>query len=741
MLVFALLFSCRPPCSTDIGAMSSVSVLEQSCSFPESQDKMWKCEHPFPTDRDIETLKELHSACGLDGLVDMENYATSGGDPLRAALIYDWLRSKGEPAAATAAALYLEPPPVPTSLLLPIAEDLAPVTLTSVKVVAEEVSGPVSWGDYPYWHLPGLKKEGDGEATGSVVAVTNGISIKTVRHLLASLASVENPLEIVVRSKQLSTVSLFLPSENDRIDDESQSDAPLRLELDNSQTVQELVDILSANPNGLFSLSLDHRPCLTPPDGMRCVPGSGDVETFYLDVTPTDNLKDCTDLGLCNGVSGYWNTDAKICASAGKRLPSHPELLLAEPEWESPSWTQTWLGKKDLMAPIGPCGGMPYCRGYKERYLSDGTTLHVGNRLRKGKVYCASSLPDLSGQQSFTQNETHAPRPLTVEPELAAFAAKNIRHDDLGNKDVCGEEVRKGWGESLINGGRSTLECRDPKSYITPNEPMRYLWAPHIENLGGGYAGVGSDQNYDFIAQARSEWVWLYDYDPNVNRLHHMLKALILNADTPEELVAFFAKENSDSAMSLIEAHYGDSAPVFVAFYRAYRGRLSRHYSRQLKGFYKATEFGWLANQESYAYVQQLHQQDRIIPVAGDMLATKGLRSIGETAKAMKVPIRIYYTSNAPTAWGGRLTQEYRDNVSALPFDDRSILLATYNTGGFEQQGYWHHSVASALELQRRINQGQSAFYLVYDRLPTDHSDLTLCQVPKQLSSLDWTRE
>ena len=28
-------------------------------------------------------------------------------------------------------------------------------------------------------------------------------------------------------------------------------------------------------------------------------------------------------------------------------------------------------------------------------------------------------------------------------------------------------------------GGRSTTECRDPFSYVTPNEPMRYIWATY----------------------------------------------------------------------------------------------------------------------------------------------------------------------------------------------------------------------------------------------------------------------
>ena len=41
-------------------------------------------------------------------------------------------------------------------------------------------------------------------------------------------------------------------------------------------------------------------------------------------------------------------------------------------------------------------------------------------------------------------------------------------------------------------------------------------------------------------------------------------------------------------------------------------------------------------------------------------------------------------------------------SVLNFPFDDSSIVLSTYNSGGFDQDGYWHHSVANGLLMQQK---------------------------------------
>src|SRR5881628_1043305 len=56
---------------------------------------------------------------------------------------------------------------------------------------------------------------------------------------------------------------------------------------------------------------------------------------------------------------------------------------------------------------------------------------------------------------------------------------------------------------------------------LTKHHPRTNEWRldvlfPELQNLGGAYLGVGSDQNYTITSAARSEFVWLIDHNPIV---------------------------------------------------------------------------------------------------------------------------------------------------------------------------------------------------------------------------------
>ena len=60
------------------------------------------------------------------------------------------------------------------------------------------------------------------------------------------------------------------------------------------------------------------------------------------------------------------------------------------------------------------------------------------------------------------------------------------------------------------------------RHYVTSNEGHLDLFYPTLKNLGGGYAGVGTDQAYLFIGWQRPTLAWLTDYDPVVGSVHHI---------------------------------------------------------------------------------------------------------------------------------------------------------------------------------------------------------------------------
>ena len=263
------------------------------------------------------------------------------------------------------------------------------------------------------------------------------------------------------------------------------------------------------------------------------------------------------------------------------------------------------------------------------------------------------------------------------------------------------------------------------------NEPRAYHWSGYLENIGGGYVGIGSDQNYAQIALARPQWAWVVDYDPRVYRNHLRMRAFIMAAETPKDFLKFFAAGNERNAVKVLRETYPDRKNLRHG-YTATRYDLYLYFEAKMKPKKAVGEFGWLRHEEHYAYIRELYLQGRLRPVAGDLLGDKAMQQIGAAAEKLGVPIRVYYTSNAPSSWGGQVTDNYRRNVLALPFDEWSIVLQTNSKGGFRQTGKWHHNVTWGREMHARLNRKgyRSIPILQEDRIPGHHGDVTLIGIP-----------
>jgi formylglycine-generating enzyme required for sulfatase activity len=432
-------------------------------------------------------------------------------------------------------------------------------------------------------------------------------------------------------------------------------------------------------------------------------------------------------------------------------------------------WTATWFAPDTETCgprcndkdPMGPCDGANPCPRESQKVLRGGSwywpAKNAAPFARRGEVQetpqrvgarCASSTPTLatSPPKLLTEQRPAPPAPTAPTAEqLNAFAA--ITEDELA-KQVCEQK------------GRSFVDCRDPNHYIRSNEPRQFIWRPYIENLGGGYAGVGIDQNYSFIAHAKSEWVWLFDYDPTVVRLHFVLRAVILDAPDRKTFLSHFAPDAKERVLELLSKTYAETPEraAYREIYAVARSSLYKYYENQTLGNISIPDivkaptssedkpkrkagvkvgeesadptFGWLATEEAYQYIRLLYQQGRVHIMKGDMLAKNTMQGIGAAAKAIGVPIRIYYPSNAPECWPW--TEQYKKNVLALPFDERSVVLQTLSgikTGYGRQIGYWHHNVQSGLqqqELARKRGVG-SLKQAVFDRLPGNDPDVSTC--------------
>jgi hypothetical protein len=285
--------------------------------------------------------------------------------------------------------------------------------------------------------------------------------------------------------------------------------------------------------------------------------------------------------------------------------------------------------------------------------------------------------------------------------------------------------------------GLASLDCRDPMTYIKSNEAFQHTWTPYVKNLGGAYVGLGADQSYSFISLARSRWAWIFDYDPTVARIHHLIRAIVLRAETPVEFVDAFKKRNIKTTRAWIrESLAGDSEELAAVdeTYRALRRRLYSHYyaDMQMKSYAKG--FGWLRYPKNYRYIRLMFRQGRIHAIMGNMLTAETLPRIAAAARALGVPIRIYYPSNAEEQW--RLTHQYRENVIGLPFDKRSIVLRTLISEDFRRDdqsaSYWHYIVHWGIDAQRkmRLKGYTNVNQFTADKIDTPLELLSLIRMP-----------
>ena len=404
-------------------------------------------------------------------------------------------------------------------------------------------------------------------------------------------------------------------------------------------------------------------------------------------------------------------------------------------------WTDTWAGKTERCSvgcegldPRGPCDGASPCGDDTDKKILRGGSWYwpkdqarASNRRKEFAnsdghriaVRCATSSTVLTRFPAKIGATKRPKRALPTPPtEEQKKMLTDITEDKLDTQ-VCEKQ------------GRAFIDCRDPNSYIKSNEPRQELWRPYIENLGGGYTGVGIDQNLTFIASARSEWAWLFDYDPTVVRLHWVIRAMVLNAENRGAFVDYFRPDHKDAALKIVEDVYKDN-PERAAYREVYmisKNALLKYYEKSLKGEGDDPTFGWLATDEAYEYIRTMYQQGRIHIMKGDMLAKNTMHGIGEAAKKMGVTIRVYYPSNAPECWP--FTPNYKSNVTGLPFDDQTVVLQTLSgrkSGYGKPKGYWHYNVQSGLEQQELIKRKGivAVKQLVWVRNMTQDPDLTI---------------
>lgn len=220
--------------------------------------------------------------------------------------------------------------------------------------------------------------------------------------------------------------------------------------------------------------------------------------------------------------------------------------------------------------------------------------------------------------------------------------------------------------------------------YPASNEMRIDLFRPYVENLGGIYIGVGTDQNLTFIAWAKSDFAYLMDFDAvavYVNRIHFFF---IERSPTFADYETLWKRVNKASSLILLKKTFGKSPDWHYyqeAFLIAHRGT-SDVPERFADLRSMARRFGlktFVNDPADYTYIRTMLQEGRIQAIPGDLMGTVTLREIARKSQAMQRPVRLLYTSNAEEYF--RYPDAMRANFANLPTDAKSRLIRTMSTG------------------------------------------------------------
>lgn len=254
---------------------------------------------------------------------------------------------------------------------------------------------------------------------------------------------------------------------------------------------------------------------------------------------------------------------------------------------------------------------------------------------------------------------------------------------------------------------------------------------------GGAYVGVGPDQNFSYIAQARPRIAFIIDIRRD-NLLQHLwFKALFEMARNRAEYLALLtgrpvpndlAKWNRRSIGEITE-YIGRSAPdpdqfettraivrnkvrgygipitaaeletiahIQQAFFDAglelrftSLGRSPRPYYPTLRTLLlehdlSGKQLSYLATEDGFQYVKSLERRNLVVPVVGNLAGDHALREIGRVLGERGEKLSVLYVSNVEFY----LMREgsfdaFASTVRALPHDARSVIIRSYFGGGF----------------------------------------------------------
>jgi hypothetical protein len=226
--------------------------------------------------------------------------------------------------------------------------------------------------------------------------------------------------------------------------------------------------------------------------------------------------------------------------------------------------------------------------------------------------------------------------------------------------------------------------------YVISNEDRPYVFHDAVAGRGGVYVGVGAEQSYLLGGWSRADLLFLMDFDEWVVDINEVHGLVFTHARVPADVVDLWGYDH----VSEVKAWIAESAPDRATAER--RTRVFEHERLRVEGRLKwmKTRFTVLEkpffgnDQAELDHVARLWKNRRVRCVRGDLTMNGALRSFGALARRAGWVVRTLYMSNAELYFSYD-KEGFRDNIRALPFDERSVVLHTHPASSQEYFYFW----------------------------------------------------
>jgi hypothetical protein len=256
---------------------------------------------------------------------------------------------------------------------------------------------------------------------------------------------------------------------------------------------------------------------------------------------------------------------------------------------------------------------------------------------------------------------------------------------------------------------------------LVSNELLYVHAVQRLRARGGVYVGVGPEQNFSYIARLEPAMAFIIDIRQENRNLHLLYKALFETSRDRVEFVArlfsrqrpaglgdgasvgdvFAAVENAAPSAAILEdttrqvhAHLldthkfplpaADLASIDDALKAFFAQGPAIHYGWSRPGsdpypsyrtLMTATDLGgrsrsYLASDDSFGLVRDLHRRNLIVPVVGDFGSTDGaIDRVGDYVRQRGSRVSAFYSSNVEVYLSNRQATAYCRSLANLPVD------------------------------------------------------------------------